>query len=240
MPGEVHPGGAWADERIRRGMTAQLTRRREALLAGQRPIGWKVGFGAPSAKEQLTIDGPLVGFLVDGALLETGTEVSLDGWSSPVAEPEIAVHIGRDLPGDPDLDTVRQAIAGLGPAIELADIAFPPDDVEAILTGNIYQRNLILGPPDPSRAGAILDGMVARVSVNGTEVAATADLEATTGSIVGIVRHVAGVLPAFGERLRAGDVLIAGSVVPPLRVGPKDEVVFELDPLEALSVRFTD
>lgn len=234
------PSNAWDDERIRRGMTAQLALRREALQAGQRPIGWKVGFGAAAAQAHLEINGPLVGFLLEGALLDTGTQVSVADWSTPVAEPEIAVHIGRDVPGQADLDLVRQSIAGLGPAIELADLAFPPDDVEAILSGNIYQRHLVLGPPDPSRAGADLEGMVARVAVNGAEVAATADLEVATGAIVDIVQHAASVLAAFGERLRAGDVLIAGSLVPPLRVGPGDQVTFELEPLRALSVGFTD
>ena len=40
---------AWDDPRIARGMRAQLARRRERIAAGEAPLGWKVGFGAPAA-----------------------------------------------------------------------------------------------------------------------------------------------------------------------------------------------
>ncbi len=231
---------AWEDPRIRRGMTAQLDRRRARLDAGESPLGWKVGFGAPAAMERLAIEAPLVGFLTSGGLLESGAMVSIAAWARPVAEPEVAVHMGRDLPGGADLDTAREAIAGVGPAIELADVDPPPDDVADILAGNIYHRHVIVGPPDSGRAGGSLDGMVARVSHNGVGAATTSDLEELPGELIGIVRHVADVLAAFGEGLRAGEIIIGGSVVPPLPVAPGDEVVFTLDPFPALSVHFAD
>lgn len=226
------------DPRIARGMAAQLARRRERLNAGDTALGWKVGFGAPAAMERLAITAPLVGFLTGSALIPSGTPLSLAGWKKPVAEPEIAVHIGRDLPGGSDLDAARAAIAGLGPAIELADVDRPPDDVERILAGNIYQRNVILGPRDVSRAGGRLDGLLGRVSRNGTEIASTSDPQAMTGELIGIVRHVADTLAAFGERLRAGQIIITGSIVPPLWVEPGDDIVFELLPIGAVSIRF--
>jgi 2-keto-4-pentenoate hydratase len=33
--------------------------RQERLDAGHKPIGWKVGFGAPAALERLRLDAPL-------------------------------------------------------------------------------------------------------------------------------------------------------------------------------------
>ena len=229
---------AWKDPRIARGMEAQLDRWRERIAAGEKPLGWKVGFGAPAAMGKLGITAPLVGFLTDKALVPSGSTISLADWKKPVAEPEIAVHLGRDLPGGADRDAAREAIAGLGSAIELADLDHPPDDVERILAGNIYQRNVILGAPDVSRAGCVLDGLVGRVFRNGTEVANTSDPQAMTGELIDIVRHVADVLAAFGERLRAGQIIITGSIVPPLWVEPGEEVVFKLDPIGTVSIRF--
>src|SRR5439155_12358815 len=37
----------WEDPRVVRGMQAQLELRRRRLAAGDEPLGWKVGFGAP-------------------------------------------------------------------------------------------------------------------------------------------------------------------------------------------------
>jgi len=228
----------WYDPRIARGMARQLTRWHERIKAGEKTLGWKVGFGAPAAMEKLGITTPLVGFLTGQALIRPATTLSITDWKKPVAEPEIAVYLGKDLPGGAGRETVKAAIAGLGPAIELADVDCPPDNVEDILSGNIYQRNLILGPRDASRAGCVLDGLLGRVLRNGTEVASTADPQATTGELVDIVRHVADLLAAFGERLRAGQIIITGSIVPPLWVEAGEEIAFQLDPIGAVSVRF--
>ena len=226
------------DPRIARGMQTQLGRWRERLNAGEKALGWKVGFGAPAAMEKLGITAPLIGFLTDRALVASGATLSLANWKKPLAEPEIAVHMESDLPADADRDAVRRAIKGIGPAIELADLDCPPDDVERILAGNIYQRHVILGPCDTSRAGCVLDGLTGRILRNGTEAARTADPQANTGDLIGIVRHVADVLAAFGEQLRAGQIIITGSIVPPLWVEAGEEVVFQLDPLGSVSIRF--
>ena len=229
---------AWYDPRIARGMAKQLTRWHERLKAGEKALGWKVGFGAPAAMERLKIQAPLVGFLTDHALVPSGKTLSLAGWSKPVAEPEIAVHIGKDLPGGAGRDKVKAAIAALSPAIELADLDHPPDEVEAILAGNIYQRHIILGLRDASRAGGVTDGLLARVLRNGSEVATTSDPQALTGDLIDIVHHVADMLSAFGERLRAGQIIITGSIVPPLWVEAGEEIAFQLDPIGAVSIRF--
>jgi 2-keto-4-pentenoate hydratase len=224
------------DPRIARGMQAQLARRRERLAAGAQPIGWKVGFGAPAAKQKLAITAPLVGFLTDAALLPAGATVSVSGWAKPVAEPEIAVYMGRDLGEGANRSAAQAAIAALGPAIELADLDRPPEDVEAILAGNIYQRHVVLGPRDPARAGCVLDGLAARILRNGQDFARTEDPQALTGDYLDIVRHVADVLAACGERLRAGEFIITGSIVPPLFVLAGETLAYELAPIGRVSV----
>jgi 2-keto-4-pentenoate hydratase len=226
------------DPRLVRGMAAQFNRRRERIQAGEKPLGWKVGFGAQAALEKLGIQAPLIGFLTDQALVASGSTISLADWHKPVAEPEIAVHIGKDLRGGADRATVMAAIAGLGPAIELADVDRPPDDVEAILAGNIYQRGIILGARNASRAGGVLDGLRGRIARNGIEIASTADPQALTGELLGIVGHVADVLAEWGDELRAGQIIITGSIVPPLWVEAGEEIVFNLDPLGSVSIRF--
>jgi 2-keto-4-pentenoate hydratase len=226
------------DPRIAAGMRAQLARRRERLAAGDAPLGWKVGFGAPAAMATLKITAPIVGYLMKSGLIEPGSEVSFAGWAKPVVEPEIALHLGADVPAGADRATARAAIAAIGPAFELADVDLPPEDVEAILARNIYQRHVMLGPRDAARAGARLEGLVGHVARNGREVAQASDLQANTGDVVDLTRHVADVLAAFGERLRAGEIVICGSVVPPLFTEPEDKTVaFELAPIGGVSVR---
>jgi 2-keto-4-pentenoate hydratase len=232
---------AWDDPRISRGMTAQLNGRRELLCAGHKPLGWKLAFGSPAAMERLCTSAPLVGFLMQDALLPAHSTLSLAGWKKPAAEPELAVHLGKDLPANSNRATALAAISGIGPAIEIADVDHPSDNVEGTLACNIYQRHIILGSNDVTRAGGLLQGLTARVLRNGTEIANTTDpqaLQELTGELIDIVRHTADLLVAFGESLQAGQVIIAGSIIPPLWVEPGEEIVFHLSPLDPISVRF--
>ena len=225
------------DQRIRRGMERQLELRRARLEAGERSIGWKVGFGAPAAMQRLGIQTPLVGFLTDGTLLPTNSSVSIKEWAKPAVEPEIAVYIGEALAGTSDRETARAAIAALGPAIELADVDPQLSDVEAILAGNIFNCHVVLGRADASRAGCVLEGMVGRVYQAGVELAKVEDLQALTGDLVDVVRLVAALLAEVGLGLQSGEVIIAGSIVAPVWVDTDTEIRYSLDPIDTISVR---
>jgi 2-keto-4-pentenoate hydratase len=229
---------AWEDPRIKSGMQQQLHSRRELLAAGQKPLGWKLAFGGPAALERLRINAPLVGFLMAEAVMASGSTISLAGWEKPAAEPELTVYLGKDLAPGADRQTTMDAIAGLGAAIELADVDHPSDDVEATLARNIYQRHVLLGACDPTHAGGNLSGLNARVFRNGTEMASTSHLEALTGELITIVGHVANLLAHFGETLRAGQIIIAGSITPPIWVAPGETIGFRLEPLRPIFVNF--
>ncbi len=216
------------------GTRRMLALRKERIGAGDDPIGWKLGFGAPASLERFRLAAPLVGFLTSSSLHRPGDLISCAGWKGAVAEPEMAVLIGSDLgPGD----DVARVIAGIRPAIELADVDPPPEQISEILAGNIFHRAVVLGDASMSRAGSDLGGLEARVSKNGTEVARTTDLTALTGDMLEVVRHTADFLTGFGESLRAGDLVITGSIVPPLGIEPGDEVGFELAPVGTVTVR---
>ncbi len=226
------------DPRVERGMERQLEMRRAALEAGQTPLGWKIGFGSPAAMERLGINRPLVGFLVKEALIDSAATLSIDTWTKVLAEPEVAVYIGSDLTGSVDREIVSAAISGVGPAIELADVRFPPDEVEEILACDIYQRHVILGRRDESRSGGRLDGLMARISRNGAEVAATGDLEALTGDLLDNVVKVSELLGRLGLGLRAGEVIITGSIVPAIEVDKRTVIGYELAPIDRIQVTF--
>ena len=233
---------AWDDPRVRRGMEKQLAWRRERLAAGEKSVGWKMAYGAPAIMQRLGIAAPLAGFLTDRARLESGATISVRDWTKPVAEPELAVYLGKDLPSGAGRDVAVAAIAAIGPAIELVDIERPaePETLELTLAGNISQRHVVLGPADGARAGAALAGLNARVFLNDAEIAKTSDPAATTGDPVELLRHLANLLAAFGERLCAGELVITGSVVPPVFLERDDETFrFELAPVGSVSVRFS-
>ena len=225
---------------IIKGMTAQLATRRARIAAGEEPLGWKVGMGAPASMQKLGLKGPLVGYLMQRALLASGSTVSLKGYSKPVMEPEIAVRMARDLGPGATAAAAAAAIKEIMPAIEIVDLdpAPTPDNLDAVLADDIFQRHLVLGAA--TRAGSATAGLTSRLIRRGAEAARSTDPEALTGKLTDIVVHVANVVAAFGEKLSAGDLIITGSITPPVFIeADETEIAHAIDPIGAVSVRFS-
>jgi 2-keto-4-pentenoate hydratase len=168
-------------------------------------LGWKVGFGAPASMAALGIDRPLVGHLTVSRQLAPGSAVSVGEWTRPLLEPEIAAYVGPD-----------RAVVGWSLAIELADLDHPPDDIEKILAGNVYHRHVLLG----DRVPVLPDDRGVSVRLDGAEVAATSRPDELVGDLGWVLETTASTLRESGNALRAGDVVITGSMVPPLDIAP--------------------
>jgi 2-oxo-3-hexenedioate decarboxylase len=228
----------WEHPAVARGIEAQLGRLRRDLDAGHRLLGWKLGLGSPSAMEQAGIAAPLVGFLTSRTVLPVAARVAVRGWTRPVLEPELAIRMGRDLREGASHTDAATAIHGVGPAIELADVDRPFQQLDAIVAENIFHRYVIFGDASTVRTGSGLSGMAIRVTKNRAQAGSTTDPTALTGDLPRLTAHVADWLAAAGMRLQAGHVIIAGSVIPIVPVEPGDEVVYHCDPLGSLDVEF--
>jgi 2-keto-4-pentenoate hydratase len=108
--------------------------------------------------------------------------------------------------------------------------------VEDTLARDIFQRHVILGANDASRAGCNLGGLMGHIWKNDVEVAPRSQPAATSENLVDIVRDIANTLAASEEKLAAGHAIITGSIVPPLPMQAGDRLVFQLDPIDTISV----
>jgi len=221
------------DPRVAAGMRKQLEARRDRLQAGAASIGWKIGLNVPSVQRRLGLDRPVVGHLTTATLVRPGDSHSLAGGTNIGVEPEIAIEVGEDVAGDGGRDAARGAIAALGPALEVVDVDRPFDDVETIVAENVFHRAVALGEP----TGLSLAGVEAVVLVNGAE-AHRLDAEQAAGDLADAVTVIAQRLAACGERLRAGDRIIAGSLTPAVPVAAGDSVALDLGDLGRIELRF--
>lgn len=199
------------------GRRANLALWRERLAGGERRLGWKLGYTVPAAWESLGLDGPVVGFLTAETLVEPGAVHALDGAAAPVVEPEVAITVGED-----------GAIAALGPALEVVDIDASVRDPEPVLAGNVWHRAVILGPTRPG--GEPPPGEVRVRDRTGAL--------PTAASLRESVDRVARWLAAEGEALAPGDVVIAGTLVPPVPVAAGETLVVDFGPLGRIEQAF--
>jgi hypothetical protein len=196
------------DPRLAAALEAQLRQRRGLLLDGAEHVGWKLGMGdRERIGEELA-----VGHLTSRTRLESGSTYTVGAAELLHADAEVALEIG---PGE--------AIVGFGVALELVDLASPPDHPEAVVAENIFHRAVAFGP---SRPALPPDGVEARLIVNGE----IRDAGRSSPGLHDRVRAAARVLAAVGERLQAGDRIITGSIA---QVGlePGDEVEADLGEL---------
>ncbi len=215
-------------------MEAQLGRWRALLAGGAARVGWKIGLTDARVQRGLGLEAPVIGHLTLATTLVPGTSHSLAGATKVGVEPEVAIHLGRDVPADADRAYCEAAILGLGPALELIDIDGPFDDLERIVARNIFHRGVLFGITHPERAGGSLAGITVRNHVG----AQTADAVAA-GDLAELVRLASRTLGACGERLLVGDRIISGSLTPPVWVEPGDVASVDFGPLGALTLRFT-
>jgi 2-keto-4-pentenoate hydratase len=180
----------------------QLVRRQALLDAGATHLGWKIGAGIPEVGE------PVIGYLTSASVLAPGAAHDTAGARELYAETELIVHG-----------------ASVGVAIELVDTARPPDTMAGIVENNVFHRAAVLGH---LRAGALRDGAVARIWVDG-------ELRATGPVTRPPMERVAELLSALGEQLRPTDAVLAGALTHvPVNAG--NEVVAAIDGLDRVAV----
>lgn len=225
---------AAVDPRVVAGLSAQLARRAELMAQGAEPVGWKIGFNMPAVQKAFGITQPIAGFITSASVIAEGGRHSLAGARQPMAEPELAIHIGEELEPECTRTDAETAIAAFGPAIEVADVDPALTDLTEITAVNVFHRAVLFGE---AVAGTPIDGVVARVTFNGDAFGEGNPLDATLDPVE-VVRVIARTIGAGGERLRPGDAIIAGTLVPPPVVSPEDELAVDLGPLGSLSLAF--
>lgn len=209
------------DPRVIDGLKEQLASWRAELQGGATRVGWKIGFNLPAAQEMFGVDEPAIGYLTSGTVLEDGAEYSAAGSTRLVIEPEIAVEIAED-----------GGIGRYAPAIEIADMNRPLDDLQAIVAEDIFHRGVIFGDFQPGLEVA----PSIRATINDEE---RATAQTPEDYFDGVVEVVSRLLGEQGETLHSGDRIICGIITPIVPVEPGDEVRVEFDPLGGLGLRVT-
>jgi 2-keto-4-pentenoate hydratase len=215
-------------------------RLRETLIAGgERLAGWKAAFTTRPAQEANGLGEPGCAFLLASGVLASRAEVSFARFTSLAVEAEVAFVMRHDLAG-PGVTAARAATAveGALPALELVDFRYSgkPTGTDVIAEG-VYAVAIVLGGALTPITGLdlALEGLVYEHS--GT-IAATATAAEVMGNPLNSLAWIANHLGGRGLGLRAGDVVMTGSVSKLLRPRPGDTVRATYTRLGSASVRF--
>ena len=218
----------------------QIGLMRRKVAKGDRHVGYKAAYTSLAMQRDRGVDGPIIGCLMQSVCSGEGQPVALRADAITQVEPEVAVLLKRDLVG-PGLTIadVYAAIEGYFPAIEIAEqsIGATRRSRQTVIAMHKSNGGIVIGGPlhAPYGLDLRLEGMV--LSVNG-EVRASATAVEVLGNPLNAILAMADRLSQHGEALKAGMILMTGSIVSAIQVRPNDEVRVEFTRLGRLTVRF--
>jgi 2-keto-4-pentenoate hydratase len=212
------------------------------LLGAHPPAGFKIGATALRMRAYLGLEEPLAGFMAAENLHPTGARLPFAAFHGVGVECEIAVRLARDLPAGPTTRAAAAAAVGaVFPAIEVVENRYGPAPagdlpsfgVPSLLADQVYHAAAVLGAPVPDWQALDLASLPGRITLNGAEMGAGvgADL---LGHPLDALAWLAGspTIGGFGG-LRAGQVVMLGSVTPPIWLSAPGTVTVEFAGLGA-------
>lgn len=211
------------------------------VAAGARVIGKKIGVTSKAVQNMLNVYQPDFGYLTDDMIYASGTEMPISQkLIQPRAEGEIAFMLKRDLcgPGITNADVIRATECVL-PCFEIVDsrIRDWQIKIQDTVADNASCGLFVLGDSavDPRKVDLVTCGMV--VEKNGA-ILSTGAGAAALGSPVNCVAWLANTLGGFGISLKAGEVILSGSLVPLEPIVAGDFMRVDIGGIGSASVRF--
>ncbi|GGB87247.1 2-keto-4-pentenoate hydratase [Marinobacterium zhoushanense] len=211
------------------------------VQAGEKIIGKKIGVTSKAVQNMLNVHQPDFGYLTDKMAYSQGQEMPISELLiQPKAEGEIAFILKKDLigPGITNAD-VLAATECVMPCFEIVDSRIEnwQIKIQDTVADNASCGLFVLGDSavDPRKVDLSTCGMV--VEKNGSLLSTGAGA-AALGSPVNCVAWLANTLGQFGIPLKAGEVILSGSLVPLEPVKAGDFMSVSIGGMGTASVRF--
>lgn len=210
------------------------------LDAGVTLQGHKVGLTSAAMQRQMGVDQPDYGVLRDDMFLVEHAPIGLASFIAPRVEPEVAFVLGRDLAGPGvTLAAAAAAVDFVLPALEIID--------SRIRDWRISINDTIAD--NASSGGVVLGGRPVRLSdvdlrLSGCNLHGNGDLVATGagGAVLGSpllsLTWLANTVGHHGVTLRAGQVVLPGSITSAQPVAAGDTWVATFAGIGTVTARF--
>jgi 2-oxopent-4-enoate/cis-2-oxohex-4-enoate hydratase len=210
------------------------------LEAGEKVVGKKIGVTSQAVMNMLGVGQPDFGWLLDGMLYNEGQSIPVGTLIQPKAEGEIAFILKKDLvgPGVTAAD-VLAATEGVMACFEIVDSRIEnwQIKIQDTVADNASCGVFVLGDRlvDPREVDLTTCGMV--LEKNG-EIVGTGAGAATMASPLNAVAWLANTLGRLGIALKAGEIILSGSLAAMVPVVRGDNLRVTIGGIGGCSVKF--
>lgn len=221
---------------------AQMERK---IASGLRVVGWKIGLTSKVMQDALGIDTPDSGVIFDDMVFADGATVPAGRFIQPRVEAEIAFVMKESLSGAVNRDEVLAATDYVAPALEILDTRIlrrdpatgQPRRIFDTVSDNAANGGIVLGPQHHAPGAFDLRWVGAIVKKDGAVEATGLGAAVLDDPVLGIV-WLSERMGRYGQRIEAGQVVLAGSFIAPLECPPGTGIAADYGSFGAVSVRF--
>jgi 2-keto-4-pentenoate hydratase len=207
-------------------------------------VGYKIGCTSAVMQQYLNIPHPCGGGVFASGVHDSGVSLRTKDFVRVGVECEIAVRLARDLaPTEAPFtaEWVAEAIEAYLPAIEIVDdryVKWETMGAPTLIADDFFAAGCVLGKPVPRSAAPDLLKVIGRAVINGVEAG-----QGTGADVLGhphnALAWLANHLATEGKGLRAGEIVLTGSLVKTVWLNAGDKVTIELKGLGKVGVAFT-
>jgi 2-oxo-hept-3-ene-1,7-dioate hydratase len=214
--------------------------RRRAVSAGRRLVGHKIGLTSKAMQAATGIDEPDYGAIFDDMVYESGSVIEHGRFSTVRIEVELAFRLAEPVDGpDATLDDVLRATEYVVPALEILSsrIELAGRTIVDTISDNAAMGAMVVGDTRIGPRDVDLRWVPALLHRN-----ETIEESGVAGAVLGHpglgVAWLANKLAQHGDRLDAGELVLAGSFTRPIWVQPGDTVLADYRDLGTITCRF--
>lgn len=210
---------------------------------GQRIIGHKIGLTSRAMQVSSQINEPDFGTLFDEMVYESGQVIAAERFIRPRVEVELAFLLKSPLEGpNVSINDVFNATDRVTPALEIIDARIEQLDRETgaprkvfdTISDNAANAGIVMGGTPVRPDEVDLRWVSALLHLNGV-VEESGVAAAVLGHPASGVAWLARRLHGFGERLEAGEVVLAGSFTRPVDLASGGVIQADYGPLGTVS-----
>jgi 2-oxo-hept-3-ene-1,7-dioate hydratase len=218
----------------------------QKLAEGRKVIGWKIGLTSKAMQYALNIDIPDSGILFDDMLFENKGTVPAGRFIQPRIEVEIAFVMKSSLGGDSvNREDVLAATDYVAPSIEILDTRILRQDPETGKTRLVYDTisdnaanaGIVLGDEkhDPNQVDLRWVGAICSKNGEVEETGLGAGvLNDPVESVVWLARRMA----QYGQKIEAGQVILAGSFIRPVECPSGSKIEADFRDFGSVAINF--
>ena len=205
--------------------------------------GYKIGCTSAVMQQYLDISHPCSGGVFSSGVHPSGVSLPAHDFVRVGVECEIAVRLARGLaPGQAPFTAaaVADAVEAYLPAIEIVDDRYADWQsigAPTLVADDFFAAGCVLGNPVARPLAPDLLDVVGHAVINGIEAG-----RGTGADVLGHPLHalawLANQLATSGKGLRAGQIVLTGSLVKTVWLKPGDRVTMDLSGLGAVEVAF--